>query len=85
MSDIAIRCQVHPAQIERFVNLGLLDPCAKDQETHEWLFDNEVVMVVNKILRLHHDLGINYSGIGVVMDLLERIEELEVRIRELEK
>jgi hypothetical protein len=41
-------------------------------------------MIVNKIQRLRHDLSINYSGIGVVLDLLSRIEELEARIRQLE-
>jgi len=84
MSDIAIRCQVNPGLIERFVNFGLIDPFTKDQKTDEWLFESEVVTVVKKVLRFHNDLGINYAGIGVVMDLLSRIEDLEARICELE-
>jgi DNA-binding transcriptional MerR regulator len=76
---------VHPGLIERFVNLGLVDPHRRDQEAGEWLFESETLMLVEKILRLRNDLGINYSGIGVVLDLLDRIEELEARIGELEK
>jgi len=30
-------------------------------------------------LRLHRDLGINWAGISIVLDLIERIEELESR------
>ncbi|UCE51487.1 MAG: MerR family transcriptional regulator [Desulfobacterales bacterium] len=85
MSDLAIRCQVHPGLIDHFVSLGLVDPHARDQQAGEWLFDGEAVKIIEKILRLRNDLGINYSGIGVVLDLLGRIEELEARIRELEK
>jgi len=31
-------------------------------------------------LRLHHDLGINWQGVSVALGLLERIEELEQQI-----
>jgi hypothetical protein len=75
----------HPdINIERFVNLGLVDPQSRDQESGEWLFESETEMIVNKIQRLRYDLSINYSGIGVVLDLLSRIEELEARIHQLE-
>jgi hypothetical protein len=56
-----------------------------NKEAGECRFESETVMVVKKILRLRNDLGINYSGISVVLDLLDRIEELEAKIRELEK
>jgi hypothetical protein len=85
MSDLAIRCQIPPILIERFVYLGLVDSNRRDSPADEWLFECETEMRVKKILRLRNDLGINYSGIAVVLDLLERIDELEARIRELEK
>jgi MerR family transcriptional regulator, heat shock protein HspR len=40
---------------------------------------------LRKILRLRNELGINWAGIGVILDLLSRIEQLEARIRDLEK
>lgn len=33
-------------------------------------------------LRLHRDLGINWAGVGIALDLLERIEELESQLKE---
>jgi DNA-binding transcriptional MerR regulator len=42
------------------------------------------VPLVRKIIRLRRDLGLNYAGIGVVLELMERIESLEAKIRELE-
>jgi hypothetical protein len=63
--------------VVRLVDLGLLDP---EVDEPEWLFRDTVIPRIWKIRRLHHDLGINWAGIGVVLDLLDRIEELEREI-----
>ncbi len=34
-------------------------------------------------LRLHHDLGINWQGVSVALELLERIDELEQQVHRL--
>ena len=34
-------------------------------------------------LRLHHELGINWQGVSVALELLERIEALERQVHEL--
>ena len=36
-------------------------------------------------LRLHRDLGIDWSGVCLALDLLERIEELESRLQTLSR
>jgi len=76
---------VHPGLVDRFVRLGLVDPVDLNDEPEQWRFDRYVVPQINKIIRLRNELGINYSGIGVILDLLERIDFLETRIRDLEK
>lgn len=47
------------------------------------VFSPEMIDRLCQGLRLHRDLGLNWPGVGVALDLLERIEELEHRIREL--
>jgi len=84
LSEVAIRCMVHPGLIHRFVRLGLVDPVDLHDELEQWRFESDVVPQINKIIRLRNELGINYSGIGVILDLLERIDFLETRIRDLE-
>jgi DNA-binding transcriptional MerR regulator len=83
LSQLASLCGVHPDLIVRFVHLGLLDPL-EERAGVPSLFAPSAVDVVHKILRLRRDLGINYVGIGVVLDLMRRIEALESRVRELE-
>ena len=38
---------------------------------------------MQKIVRLHRDLNVNYDGIALVLDLLERVEVLEARLESL--
>jgi len=84
MRQIAMRCDVHPEIIDRFVRLGLIDPVVRDEVEGECLFSKEAAPLVRKIMRLRNELGINYSGVGVVLELLSRIELLEARIHKLE-
>jgi len=83
LDEIAAAAGMHPGLVERFFHLGLIDPVAFTV-SQEPLFAESTVAVVRKIRRLRRQLGINYVGIGVVLELLERIDELESRLRELE-
>jgi DNA-binding transcriptional MerR regulator len=74
--------EVHPALVERLMALGLVDPAVT---TPEPLFDAATVLRLRRILRLRHDLGVNWVGIGVILDLLTKIEELEQEIARLRR
>ncbi len=47
------------------------------------LFPHDAFDRLQRGLRLHHDLGINWQGVSVALELLERIEELEQQIHRL--
>ena len=66
--------QVHPELIENFLEWQLIEPAQTDPDI---LFPDSVVPRILRIVRLRRDLGINWAGIGVVLDLLDRIETLE--------
>ncbi|MBW1980042.1 MAG: hypothetical protein JRJ12_02370 [Deltaproteobacteria bacterium] len=65
---------MHPDMIRVFIRWGLLEPAVEEPEQ---LFPDTLVPRIWKIIRLRRDLGINLAGIGLVLDLLDRIEELE--------
>ncbi len=81
--ELAYNCDVGPDLVARLVTLGLLDPVGRGVGD-ELVFEAGAIPLLRKILRLRHDLGINYEGIGVVLQLMDRIEQMEARIRELE-
>lgn len=84
LSEISTLCDLHPEMVIRLVRLGLIDPVEEEKAEEAWTFPVNAVPLVRKIIRLRNELGINYSGMGVVLELLSRIEALEARIRELE-
>jgi len=83
LTEVAHRTGLHPDLIERFISLGLIE-FTGNTDDGEPIFDSEVIPVLKRILRLRNELGVNYAGIGVILELMSRLEALEARIRELE-
>ncbi|WP_109524607.1 MULTISPECIES: chaperone modulator CbpM [Nocardia] len=75
LDEFSRRCGLHPNMVRRLVALGLLDGVR--DVTGELRFEPSAVAVVARIQRLRSGLGLNYAAIGLVLDLLDRIEELE--------
>ncbi|MBP8645444.1 MAG: hypothetical protein KBH99_04900 [Syntrophobacteraceae bacterium] len=84
VNEVAFYSGVHPELVERFLELGLIEFTERDWG-NEPLFTVDVVPLIRKILRLRNELGVNYAGIGVILELMAHIESLEARIRELEE
>jgi chaperone modulatory protein CbpM len=68
-------CGVHPDLVRRMAALGLLE-VARDAAGDLWFTPDEV-RVMARIRRLRAGLDLNYAALGLVLDLLDRIEELE--------
>jgi DNA-binding transcriptional MerR regulator len=79
LDALAGRTGVHPQLIQRFVDLGLLD-ADRDRSGRLW-FTPAAPALVARIQRLHAGLSLNYTSIGLVLDLLERIDRLEAALR----
>jgi hypothetical protein len=79
LDDVAYRSSVHPQLIQRFVALSLVE-AGRDESGRLW-FDARAPAVIARVQRLRTGLGLNYAAIGLVLDLLERIEQLEAALR----
>jgi DNA-binding transcriptional MerR regulator len=75
LNDFATRCALHPTMVRRLVALGLV-ACRRDARGDLW-FEPSALVTVGRIQRLRTGLGLNYAAIGLVLDLLDHIEELE--------
>jgi DNA-binding transcriptional MerR regulator len=75
LEEVASRANVHPQIVRRLVDLGLIEPA--DTPSTGILFDPEVVHRIRVIQRLRRDLGINLQGIGVILELLDRLKRYE--------
>ena len=68
---------LHPGLVRRLTALGLLEP--RVDRAGRWWFPRAQLATLARICRLRSDLGLNYIAIGVVLDLLARIDRLEGR------
>jgi hypothetical protein len=74
------RCAgVHPDLVRRLVALGLVR-ATRDRRGELWFAYGELVTVA-RIQRLRAGLNLNYAAVGVVLDLLDRIDVLERALR----
>jgi hypothetical protein len=80
LHDVATQCGLHPELVERFVALGIIEP-VDDQDNH---FTPDATRRIQRLLRLRRDLGIHYNAAGLILELLERIDNLEARLQRYE-
>ena len=74
---------VHPELVRRLVAVGLLE-VTRDAEGRLW-FDPSQVREMARIQRLRMSLNLGYSAIGLVVELLDRIAELEQAQRRISR
>ena len=70
---------LHPDLISRLVALGLLEPHV--DELGNRCFAQAQLIRLAQIRRLHAGLPLNYEAVGIVLDLLTRIDELQAQLR----
>ncbi|HEX8007810.1 MAG TPA: chaperone modulator CbpM [Trebonia sp.] len=70
---------LHPQLVARLVALGLLEP-ERDAAGRLW-FTRVHLVTVARLQRLRAGLSLNYAALGVVVDLLDRVAELEAALR----
>ncbi|GII89139.1 hypothetical protein Ssi03_71290 [Sphaerisporangium siamense] len=70
---------MHPELVLRLVRLGLLEPMGGPGG--DLRFPPAQLVLLGRIERLHAGLALNYASLGVVLDLLDRIERLEDALR----
>ena len=78
VAQFATAAGLDPHEVARLVALGLLDTVPGPAGA---LLPATQVARAGRIARLRAGLGLNYTAVGVVLDLLERIEELEAALR----
>ncbi|QPP10813.1 MerR family transcriptional regulator [Streptomyces bathyalis] len=80
LETVARRSGLHPELVRRFVALGLLDDVHRDAEGRLW-FPASAPLILARIQRLRAGFCLNYASLGLVLELLDRIAELEARLR----
>lgn len=56
-----------------------------EERNEETFIDETDIMEIERMFRLHQDLGINYEGLDVISQMLKRMEQLESEMDLLRK
>jgi len=74
ISSVAEMYAIHPQTLRLYEREGLLRPSRSDGNTR--LYTDEDLERLEFILNLARDLGVNIAGIAIVLQMRERMEEM---------
>jgi MerR family transcriptional regulator/heat shock protein HspR len=75
ISTVAEMYAVHPQTLRMYEREGLLKPSRTEGNTR--LYTDEDLERLEVILNLARDLGVNIAGIAIVLQMRERMEEMD--------
>ena len=75
-------CRVSADEVFVLVEEGIVEPTSGS--TDQWRFHGASVHRVRCALQLRKDLGVNWAGAALALDLLEELQELRTRLRRFE-
>ncbi len=80
ISAVAEMYGIHPQTLRLYEREGLLKPSRTEGNTR--LYTDEDLARLEIILSLARDLGVNISGIAIILDMRERMAEMQRQMHE---
>ncbi len=80
ISAVAEMYGIHPQTLRLYEREGLLKPSRTEGNTR--LYTDDDLQRLEFILSLARDLGVNISGIAVILQMRERMEEMQRQMQE---
>ena len=80
---VAERIGARRSLVVRLARAGLIETL--ESESSEPLLPSHVVVQLRRMQRLRRDLGVNFSGAAIILDLVKRIELLNGELLELQR
>jgi len=81
ISAVALKYGIHPQTLRLYEREGLLKPSRSEGNTR--LYTDEDLERLELILDLIRDLGVNLAGVEVVLNMREKMREIESQVNEL--
>ena len=81
LTELSELGHVEEETIIKLVEHGIIEP----QNQQPWIFTSHTVTRVQKAVRLHDDLAINWAGISLVLELLDEINDLRGTVATFKK
>lgn len=80
ISAVAEQFEIHPQTLRLYEREGLLKPSRSDGNTRHYTDDDLVRLEV--ILHLTRDLGVNLAGVEIILNMREKMDDMQSQIQE---
>lgn len=80
ISAVAEQYQIHPQTLRLYEREGLLKPSRSEGNTR--LYTDQDLERLEVILKLTRDLGVNLAGVEIVLNMREKMAEMQRQIEE---
>src|SRR6516225_9933214 len=80
ISAVAEQYQIHPQTLRLYEREGLLKPSRSEGNTR--LYTGEDLERLEVILHLTRDLGVNLAGVEIILNMREKMGQMQVQIQE---
>jgi len=80
ISAVAEQYQLHPQTLRLYEREGLLKPSRSEGNTR--LYTDDDLERLEVILKLTRDFGVNLAGVEIILNMRERMEEMQRQMEE---
>lgn len=80
ISAVAQKYGIHPQTLRLYEREGLLKPSRTEGNTR--LYSDEDLERLETILALTRDLGVNLAGVEIILNMREKIEQMQREVNE---
>ncbi len=72
-------CSVERKMVDQMIDEGILEPTGRSGKRRQFPYSS--VRRTRTVIHLQRDLGVNLAGAALVLELLERIDDLHTQLR----
>ena len=80
ISSVAEQYEIHPQTLRLYEREGLLKPSRSDGNTR--LYTDDDLERLEVILHLTRELGVNLAGVEIILNMREKMAEMQTQIEE---
>lgn len=80
LSEVSSSFGVSKETVLEMIDEGII--LIQKDENNQWRFDTEAIRCIRTVLCLNRDLGVNWAGAGLALELLKEIEHLRALLHD---
>ncbi len=83
VSEFCLHTGVSATELTEIIGLGVLEPEVIQDQSRDWLFDEQALAACLRAQRLRRELELDWPGIAMALSLMDEIDRLNSENRQL--